>query len=272
MRFAAGCVAGALIGLASPLCADTLRPRREGAGGDPEVSPDARGRQPRRPGGSKAVASCGARGAGPKQASLEQCDLGLGPGRVEGAYAQLPRYFADTGKVQDVESRLVTCMMALQGFTFQEATRGWYKRDSDIEALVTYVAAQSKGRTIDVPAAHPAEAGMYEVGREIFWRRAGPLDFSCATCHSLDRAAHPPAGSAQLHRSARRALAPGDLARLPRFAEQRLDHGAAADRLLPANALARAGVPLRRRHRRRVVPAARKRAAGSCRRRASSAE
>ncbi len=54
---------------------------------------------------------------GPKQASLEQCDLGLGPGRLAGAYAQLPRYFADTGKVQDAESRLVTCMITLQGFT-----------------------------------------------------------------------------------------------------------------------------------------------------------
>ena len=30
---------------------------------------------------------------GPKQASLELCDLGLGPGVVKGANAQLPRYF-----------------------------------------------------------------------------------------------------------------------------------------------------------------------------------
>src|SRR4051812_38801033 len=51
---------------------------------------------------------------GPKQVSLEQCDLGLGPGRVDGAFAQLPRYFADTGKVQDLESRLMTCMVDLQ--------------------------------------------------------------------------------------------------------------------------------------------------------------
>src|SRR4029079_1942853 len=42
----------------------------------------------------------------PKHATLEHCDLGLGPGRLEGAYAKLPRYFADTDKVQDVESRL----------------------------------------------------------------------------------------------------------------------------------------------------------------------
>ena len=53
---------------------------------------------------------------GPKNASLEQCDLGLGPGVVKGAYVQMPRYFADTGKVQDLESRLVTCMQTLQGF------------------------------------------------------------------------------------------------------------------------------------------------------------
>jgi sulfur-oxidizing protein SoxA len=123
---------------------------------------------------------------GPKAATLERCDLGLGPGRLEGAYAQLPRYFADTGKVQDVESRLVTCMQSLQGLAFEEATRGWYERDSDIEVLTTYVAARSKGYPIDVPATQSAEARMYEIGREIFWRRAGPLDFSCASCHSLD--------------------------------------------------------------------------------------
>jgi L-cysteine S-thiosulfotransferase len=185
MRFAAGCVAGALLGLALPLCADTS------AQGEKALEEIQKYRQMLEEGNPADLAEESGRELwsarrGPKQASLEQCDLGLGPGRVEGAYAQLPRYFADTDKVQDVESRLVTCMMALQGFTFQEATRGWYKRDSDIEALVTYVAAQSKGRTIDVPAAHPAEAGMYEVGREIFWRRAGPLDFSCATCHALE--------------------------------------------------------------------------------------
>ncbi|MCC2100024.1 MAG: sulfur oxidation c-type cytochrome SoxA, partial [Hyphomicrobiales bacterium] len=39
--------------------------------------------------------------AGPKNVSLEKCDLGLGAGVVAGAYAQLPRYFKDTDKVQD---------------------------------------------------------------------------------------------------------------------------------------------------------------------------
>jgi sulfur-oxidizing protein SoxA len=30
---------------------------------------------------------------GPKNASLEQCDLGKGPGVVKGAFVELPRYF-----------------------------------------------------------------------------------------------------------------------------------------------------------------------------------
>ena len=52
---------------------------------------------------------------GPKNASLQKCDLGLGPGVVKGAWVQLPRWFADTGKVQDLESRLLSCMQTLQG-------------------------------------------------------------------------------------------------------------------------------------------------------------
>src|SRR6266704_2881684 len=60
---------------------------------------------------------------GPKNSSLERCDLGLGPGVVKGAYVRLPRYFADIDRVQDLESRLVTCMVTLQGFTTGEAKR-----------------------------------------------------------------------------------------------------------------------------------------------------
>src|SRR2546430_10214993 len=60
---------------------------------------------------------------GPKNASLERCDLGLGPGVVKGAYVRLPRYFADTDRVQEAESRLVTCMVTLHGFTLDEARR-----------------------------------------------------------------------------------------------------------------------------------------------------
>src|SRR5437867_4038524 len=36
---------------------------------------------------------------GPLKRSLEQCDLGLGAAVVDGAFARLPRYFPDTGRV-----------------------------------------------------------------------------------------------------------------------------------------------------------------------------
>ena len=47
---------------------------------------------------------------GPKNVSLERCDLGEGPGVLKGAYAHLPRYFADADRVMDLETRLVWCM------------------------------------------------------------------------------------------------------------------------------------------------------------------
>lgn len=123
---------------------------------------------------------------GPRNVSLEQCDLGLGPGIVKGAFARLPRYFADTDRVQDLESRLVTCMVTLQGFTPEEAMKNHFSspdQPSDMEALASYVAAESKGMKLDVPIRHPKEIEAFRVGEQLFYRRAGTHDFACASCH-----------------------------------------------------------------------------------------
>jgi sulfur-oxidizing protein SoxA len=126
---------------------------------------------------------------GPKNASLEQCDLGLGPGVVKGAYVQLPRYFADVDKVMDAEQRVVHCMVTLQGFKFEELAKQPFStavRTPDPVAIVTYVAGQSRNMKIAPGQAHPKERDTYEVGRRIYYYRAGPYDFSCATCHGED--------------------------------------------------------------------------------------
>ena len=75
---------------------------------------------------------------GPKSASMEQCDLGKGAGKVKGAFVELPRYFADTGKVQDLESRLLSCMETLQGFSAAEIGKTPFGRgeQASMEALV----------------------------------------------------------------------------------------------------------------------------------------
>lgn len=123
---------------------------------------------------------------GPRLVSLAQCDLGLGPGKLDGAFAQLPRYFADTKKVQDLESRLLTCMVEQQGYEREALIRQAFSsldRDSDIEALATFVASRSNGHKMNVRLDHAQERRMYKAGEYIFNRRNGPLDFSCMTCH-----------------------------------------------------------------------------------------
>ncbi|MHB1667577.1 MAG: sulfur oxidation c-type cytochrome SoxA [Thiomonas sp.] len=125
---------------------------------------------------------------GPKNASLEQCNLGLGPGVVKGAYAQLPRYFADTGKVQDLESRLVTCMESLQGFSAKEADKEPFAKEggnaSPLENIAMYVAHESDGMKVAIPQNDAMEKLSYENGKKLFFYRAGPFSFSCAACHS----------------------------------------------------------------------------------------
>ena len=122
---------------------------------------------------------------GPKNASLERCDLGKGPGQVKGAFVALPRYFTDTGKVQDLESRLLTCMEALQGFSAAEIAKTPFGRGEQLsmEAYVAWISAESRGQKFSLPQDHAEEKKMLELGKRAFFYRGGPYDFSCASCH-----------------------------------------------------------------------------------------
>jgi sulfur-oxidizing protein SoxA len=122
---------------------------------------------------------------GPKNASLAQCDLGKGPGVVKGAFVELPRYFADTQRVQDLESRLLTCMESLQGLNAAEIAKTPFGRgeQQNMEALVAFVSAASRGMKMNLPVSHPEEQRFYELGKRAFFFRGGPYDFSCASCH-----------------------------------------------------------------------------------------
>ena len=122
---------------------------------------------------------------GPKAASLEQCDLGKGAGKVKGVFVELPRFFADTRKVQDLESRLLTCMETLQGFSAAEIAKTPFGRgeQANMDSLVAWIAAESKGMKFNLPQAQAEEKTMLELGKRAFFYRAGPYDFSCASCH-----------------------------------------------------------------------------------------
>lgn len=125
---------------------------------------------------------------GPKRASLERCDLGQGPGVVKGAFVRLPRWFDDTKRVQDLESRLLTCMQELQGFDAAAIAKMPFGKgeQATIENLVAWISSESAGMPFDLPQSHAAEKKMYEVGRQAFFFRAGPYDFACASCHGQE--------------------------------------------------------------------------------------
>lgn len=124
---------------------------------------------------------------GSKNASLEQCDFGMGPGKLEGAAARLPRYFPDTDKVQDLETRLLTCMVQLQGFDrvdiVKRAISPGGSNGSDVEALALYITSRSNGMTVNVSLSHQKEYDMYKAGEYLFFRRSGQTDFGCVQCH-----------------------------------------------------------------------------------------
>jgi sulfur-oxidizing protein SoxA len=124
---------------------------------------------------------------GPKALSLETCDLGLGPGKVEGAFAELPRYFPDAGQVMDVETRVLWCMTTIQGFDRATLVRAPFPKSGqpagDIGAIATFIAARSSGQRLRPHVSRPEEQASLALGEALFKRRMGPLDFACSSCH-----------------------------------------------------------------------------------------
>src|SRR5262245_33834320 len=125
---------------------------------------------------------------GPKKVSLEQCDLGRGPGKVDGAFAELPRYFSDADRVMDLETRILWCMEKLQGFDRADLVKRVHPAAGqpvkELGAMATYVASKSNGQKFVARLDHPKEKQAIALGESLFYRRSGPFDFACATCHS----------------------------------------------------------------------------------------
>ena len=84
--------------------------------------------------------------------------------------------------------RATACANWLQGFDAQEIANTPFGRgeQSNVTALATWIAAESKGMKLNLPQDHMEERKMYEVGKRLFFMRGGSHDFACATCHSQD--------------------------------------------------------------------------------------
>jgi sulfur-oxidizing protein SoxA len=77
-------------------------------------------------------------------------------------------------------------MESLQGFDAQAIAKTAFGvgEQVNVSALAAFVSSKSEGKAFQLPQAHVEERRFYELGKRIFYTRAGPYDFSCSTCHS----------------------------------------------------------------------------------------
>ena len=189
---------------------------------------------------------------GTKNVSLEQCDLGEGVGKLEGAYAKLPRYFKDADRVMDLEQRLAWCMENVQGLDTKDVIKrrfGGPGVESDMEDLVAFIANKSSGMKIAAQVEHSKEKELFAIGEAMFYQRGGQWDFSCATCHGDDGKRIRLQGLPNLSKPGKTAQETmAYVADLSRVAKPDAHDAASPVGLLPADALAGAGLSGRRHH------------------------
>jgi sulfur-oxidizing protein SoxA len=88
----------------------------------------------------------------------------------------------------DVEARILWCMEKLQGFertkliTRPHPAAGTPVKD--LGAIATYVASRSNGQVFTAAFSEPKEREALALGEALFFRRSGPMDFACSTCHA----------------------------------------------------------------------------------------
>ena len=138
-------------------------------------------------------------GARTKQGVARAVRSRQGAGRVEGAFAELPRYFADAGPgdgCRDAHSVVHGEAAGLQPRRPRQAAASrrrpagqGARRDRDLRRQ------QVERHEVCRQGRAPKEKDAVALGEALFFRRSGPFDFSCATCQRR-RQAHPAAGIA----------------------------------------------------------------------------
>ena len=121
---------------------------------------------------------------GPNGKTCATCH-GQDGSRLVGAYAKMPRYYKDIDEVADIDLRIYKCMTNYMGFDPEDKKfKKKYLKTYRVP-LATYVASLSNGMKINVKIQHPKEKEMYELGKKVWFTRAGAREFSCAMCHTV---------------------------------------------------------------------------------------
>jgi sulfur-oxidizing protein SoxA len=95
---------------------------------------------------------------------------------MRGVAARYPAFSAEAGKPIDLEGRINLCR------TTQQQAEALAPEGDGLLALGAYVALQSRGQPIARPD-DPRLAPLRAQGADLFKRRQGQLNLSCANCH-----------------------------------------------------------------------------------------
>ena len=113
--------------------------------------------------------------AGAAQKSCADCH-GDAKAGMHDAAAHYPQFDAARGKLVDIEDRVNICR------TERQQATPLVRESKELLALTSFVARQSKGVPIAI-SEDPRTRAIIEQGRELFTRRQGQLNLSCAICH-----------------------------------------------------------------------------------------
>jgi L-cysteine S-thiosulfotransferase len=97
-------------------------------------------------------------------------------GSMKGVAARYPAIPPDADKPVDLEGRINLCR------TSRQQAEPWPAESRDLLSLEALIAHQSRGEPI-APPADPRLAPFRARGEEIYRRRQGQLNLSCAICH-----------------------------------------------------------------------------------------
>ncbi len=120
---------------------------------------------------------------GPNGKTCASCH-GQDGAKLVGAYAKMPRYYKDIGKVADIDIRIKACMTKYMGFPNDKKFKKKFTKKYRVP-LAGYVATLSNGMKINVTLDDPQEKEMYEFGKKLWYQRVGGRDLSCAICHEI---------------------------------------------------------------------------------------
>ena len=103
---------------------------------------------------------------------------------MKGVGARFPGWDADSSRPINVELQINECRTERMGAEPYRFDKGGQK------PLTAFIKHQSLGMPVGLDLSEGDMQGWWEMGEELYYRRTGQLNLSCASCHELNNGLH----------------------------------------------------------------------------------